>query len=347
MTVGTNPAVCATTTSVVFPPGGGNVTYCYSVRNTGNITLTRHTLVDNRLGSVLSNFPYALAPGASTFVTQTALVTNPQVSTATWTASNPGPVDTAIGTDSVTVIVSPPSPAIVLDMTAGTNPAACATTTSILLPPGGGNVTYCYTARNTGNVTFTRHSLVDNRLGTLLSNFPYALAPGASAFITQTAVITGSSVSMATWTAFNPGPVDTAVGTDSVTVTVSSLTPAIVLEKTVGTNPGVCSATDNILLPFGGGDATYCYSVRNTGSVTLTRHTLVDNKLGTVLSSFQYTLAPGASAFVTQTATIAVDTVNSATWTAYNPGPVNTVAAIDVAEVRVTKRVHLPLMLRP
>ncbi len=41
-------------------------------------------------------------------VYQMATITATRVSTATWTASNPGPVDTVVATDSVTVNVVPP-----------------------------------------------------------------------------------------------------------------------------------------------------------------------------------------------------------------------------------------------
>jgi hypothetical protein len=66
----------------------------------------------------------------------------------------------------------------------------------------------------------TQHTLVDNELGTILNNFPYSLTPGASAFITQSTMITYTTINTATWTAFNPGPVNTAVATDTATVTV-------------------------------------------------------------------------------------------------------------------------------
>ena len=50
-------------------PFGTPVTYCYTVTNTGAVALDFHTLVDDQLGTVLDNFFYALAPGASVFVT--------------------------------------------------------------------------------------------------------------------------------------------------------------------------------------------------------------------------------------------------------------------------------------
>ncbi len=46
-------------------------------------------------------------------------------------------------------------------------------------------VTYCYEVTNVGPVTLTLHDLLDSEEGELLSNFPYVLVPGASAFITE------------------------------------------------------------------------------------------------------------------------------------------------------------------
>jgi hypothetical protein len=59
--------------------------------------------------------------------------------------------------------------------------------------------------------------------------------------------------------------------------------------------------------------------------VTLNLHDLVDDQLGTILSGFNFALAPGASvntvaAGLTLPAIITMPTLNTATWTAYNTG---------------------------
>jgi hypothetical protein len=92
---------------------------------------------------------------------------------------------------------------------------------------------------------------------------------------------------------------------------------SITLAKTVGTDPNVCAATDEITVSVGT-DVTYCYEVTNDGDVALNLHDLDDSELGTLLDGFPYTLVPGASAFITNTTTIMADTTNTATWTAYN-----------------------------
>lgn len=132
----------------------------------------------------------------------------------------------------------------------------------------------------------------------------------------------------------NAGPTGTNsnyIGIDTVAYTPA---PAISLEKTTGTDPSLCAANSEITVTAGS-EVTYCFQVANTGAVTLTLHELVDSQMGTILSAFPYALAPGASAFLTQTIPITATTVNTATWTASNPGPVDVVSASAVATVTV------------
>ncbi|MGD8753352.1 MAG: hypothetical protein PVG14_18095, partial [Anaerolineales bacterium] len=176
--------------------------------------------------------------------------------------------------------------------------------------------------------------------------FKFSLMPGASVFLTQTAEITMTTANSATWTAFNPGPVDLTSDIDTAEVIVNVPEPAIELTKTVGIDPAICATTNILVLPVGGGDAIYCYKVTNTGNITLNQHTLVDDQLGTLLLNFNFSLVPSASVFLTQTAEITLTTVNSATWTAFNPGPLDVVYGTDVATVIAGHRLYLPAILR-
>lgn len=237
------------------------------------------------------------------------------------------------------------APSLDFVKTVGTDPNVCAPTSSIVLPPAGGPVYYCYTATNTGDITFTTHDVVDDQLGTLLSGFPYDLAPTASVFLTQSAVITATTTNVASWiaTADSFTPTIVITQTDSALVTVQPQAPAIDLVKTVGTDPSACATTNQITLPVGGGTAVYCYEVTNTGNVTFTTHDLVDDQLGALLTSFPYTLAPGASVFLTQEATITTTTTNDATWTASGPG-VGQTSSGDQAVVVVQRDASIPTL---
>jgi hypothetical protein len=116
--------------------------------------------------------------------------------------------------------------------------------------------------------------------------------------------------------------------------------PAIEMTKTVGIDPNTC-ATTNVIGVNEGDDVYYCYEVRNSGDVTLTLHDLDDDQLGSLLSGYPYGLGPGESidtvtAGETFSATVMTDTVNVATWTAYNQGPTDVVSATSTALVTVT-----------
>ncbi len=160
-----------------------------------------------------------------------------------------------LAVDDVTITACQPlvNPAITLSKTVGTDPSVCATGDNITVPAGT-EVTYCYQVTNTGDVTLNLHDLVDSELGPILSGLPYALAPAASAFLTQTAIINATTVNTATWTAYNFGPTDIATATDSATVTV--------------TGPSLfCNATP-IIIPSSGAATPYPSDVLVSGLAT-------------------------------------------------------------------------------
>ena len=122
----------------------------------------------------------------------------------------------------LTMTVAPP-PSIVLTKTVGLDPALCATSNTLDLTtgPSGLQVTYCYKVTNTGVFTLNNHDLTDDRLGPILSDFPFDLAPGASAYLTSTTQLTRTTVNSATWTAVaTGGPLITATATATATVTI-------------------------------------------------------------------------------------------------------------------------------
>lgn len=98
--------------------------------------------------------------------------------------------------------------------------------------------------------------------------------------------------------------------------------PAISLVKTVGTTSGVCAPTSAISVAPGT-TVYYCYTVTNTGTVTLNLHELSDNQLGMLFTGLNYVLTPGSSvdtvaAGLSIPAVINSTTTNTALWTAYD-----------------------------
>src|SRR5690606_2324384 len=66
----------------------------------------------------------------------------------------------------------------------------------------------------------------------------------------------------------------------------------------------------------------WCYAIRNVSSIPRTRHSLVTSENGSVLDNFPYDLEPGAAAFITVTQVMDASAIDeSATWTAFRPGP--------------------------
>ena len=216
-TAGTNPKACATE-SAISVGRGADVTYCYTVENTGFITLTLHTLDDSALGSIMEDFAYTLVPGATTFITRTVAIEETTTNTAVWKAFNLGSTEVATATAEATVTVIPPS--IVLTKTVGTDPDDCATESEIIVEKGT-EVTYCYQVENTGLTALAFHTLKDSALGDILTDFPFTLAPAGSVFITQTATITQDITNTATWTASNTDPIEVVTATAKATVRIA------------------------------------------------------------------------------------------------------------------------------
>jgi hypothetical protein len=129
-------------------------------------------------------------------------------------------------------------PAIVSNKTVGTDPFTCATTDSLLLPPGGGLVTYCFEVTNTGGVTFTSLDLVDSELGALLTAQPFVLPPASSMTLTQTVPLIATTLNFATWTA-----------SITPTIAVSDVQSALVtVQGSPGPNLGIPTLSTPTLL---------------------------------------------------------------------------------------------------
>ncbi len=108
--------------------------------------------------------------------------------------------------------------------------------------------------------------------------------------------------------------------------------PSLILTKTVGLDPNSCSATDTVNIPSGNGgtNVTYCYTVQNSGNITLSIHNLVDDQLGVLLGPDDlFDIAPGATDFYTVSTLITQTTVNTGTWTAANSSGIHNDPAGD------------------
>ena len=233
------------------------------------------------------------------------------------------------------------NPSVVMTKTVSTS-NSCGSTDIVAVEPDT-MVYYCYTVQNSGDVTLTVHNLVDDQLGTVLSNYNYTLAPGAStSVITSTMIGVSDVVNTATWSASGQS-LPAVFASDSATVTVN-LNPSVLMTKTVNSDNS-CGTSSNISVPPNS-TVYYCYTVTNTGNVMLSSHDLVDDQLGTLLSGYAYDLAPGASTSMLFSTTVGTTPItNTATWMASRAN-VPAVSFSDTATVEIGFKLYMPIIAK-
>lgn len=257
---------------------GDPVLFTYQAKNNSDATITAVALGD-ALGSVFSGA--ALAPGASRTATRSATPTQTLVNTAT--ISGVDPYGSAVGANAqVTVQVLHPSLAV--RKTAETSRAAI-----------GQNVAYSFTVTNTGDVTLRDVTLVDDHLGEIARSL--TLAPGSA--------YTGGAYGVVTTTTLNTA---TATGRD---VYLGRPVSANATAQVVAYSPRLqMTKQPDASLVASGTTVTYTYVLRNTGDVTLTGVTLVDDRLGPV--GIASAFAPGQVETRTAAAALFANTTNLA-----------------------------------
>lgn len=317
-----NEGPCSTN-SVITITLDTPIVHCFTITNTGPISLTKHQITDSVMGLIEGNLQIPLSPGMSTFITRTESPTANSVYQSRWSASNG--VVTASATSSAAVNVIQAD--ITLEQTVGVDPGKCAVRNSIDV---GQNtpVIFCYVVRNTGSIPLNLHELTDTDSGTILSNLAYTLNPGASGFITRTATLNQSVVNRATWVASN----GTVTVRASSTATVTVQPAAVIMSMGVGYNQFDCLNGNSIIVqPYT--NLTFCYGIRNSGSIPLSIHTITDDKLGVVYEGLNHTIAPGATMVVTKSATVVQTNKHIGTWHASNGTLTTTSSAFANVEV--------------
>ncbi len=103
-TVSHVPGQCAPT-QMITVTYGTEVTYCYHMRNIGDVPLALHTLADSELGLLLEGFQFDVPPGEDMLFMETAVIQYTTVNTATWISSNATSGDEATASATATVIV--------------------------------------------------------------------------------------------------------------------------------------------------------------------------------------------------------------------------------------------------
>ena len=291
---------------------GDQITYGFSIENTGNVTLASVDLFDALVGydPAVTCGVDSLAPGDSTSCSAVYTLSQADVDAGsvsnTATATGTDPSGTVVDDTDGTTTTIPAAPAIdlvktasAIDLTvAGPNDRADA----------GDQITYSFSIENTGNVTLDTVELDDALVsfsGVSCNDADGFLAPDesttCSAVYTLTqADVDAGSVSNTAFAYGNPPAGDPADRGDDATDTDGTTTnipaaPAIDLVKTASAiNLTVAGPTDRA---DAGDQITYGFAIENTGNVTLASVDLFDALVGydPAVTCGVDTLAPGAT----------------------------------------------------
>ena len=323
---GANPALSVLKSETSSGPYavGDTINYDIVVTNTGNVTLTGVTAVDNSasVGTCTPAQPSTLDPGESMTCPASHVVTQADVNTGSYVNVATGDSNETESSDSSVTVNFEQSPALsVLKSETSSGPYAV-----------GDTINYDIVVTNTGNITLTGVTAVDNSasVGTCTPTQPSTLDPGesmtcpASHVVTQADVNTGSYVNTATGDSNETPPSDS-------TVTVNfGQNPALSVLKSE-TSSGPYGVDDTI---------NYDIVVTNTGNVTLTGVTATDNSasVGTCTPTQPSTLEPGesmtcpASHIVTQTDIDNGSYVNTATGDSNETPPSDSTVTVNFGQ---------------
>ncbi|MEL6570057.1 MAG: Ig-like domain-containing protein [Pseudomonadota bacterium] len=277
---------------------GDLINYTITVQNVGNVTLNDIAVTDPGADSITyapandgdnDNDIDSLSPNATATVAATHALTQDDINngafsnTATATGLDPAGTQVSDQSDSADPGAGPGGDdPTVTPIPRDTGLTVDKSFTAVAGTDAGDTITYSYLVRNTGNVTLTNIALTDDHTsaaettaltisngGTIAS-----LAPGATATLTATYVITQADIDAGDpltniVSAVGDGPSGTTAATDTDTesVAVTAPDPAVELVKTVrnqtGNDPG-----DTIVFEV---------EVANTGNVTLSNIVLTDS----------------------------------------------------------------------
>ncbi|WP_397545114.1 beta strand repeat-containing protein, partial [Salinibacterium sp.] len=323
VTLPATPTISVAKTGSVTTGDGGVgsvITWGFTIRNTGNVTLTTVALTDSLAGLGApaltwdGGTPGTLRPGQAATGTAAYTIRQADVdagsvkNTASVTGLSPAGVTASANSGEITVPTKPGAPALTLTKSA--TPA-----TGLRL---GNVITYRFTLSNSGNQTITGASVTDPKPGLSAISFTWpgavgVVAPGQSAtgtatyLVTQADVDAGSTSNSATAAGTAPGTVAVTTATPTVTATTVAATPALSLSKNGSLANGSTGRA--------GDTANYTFTVRNTGNVTISAVSVTDPLPG--LSAvifpvgFPGSLAPGQSVIATASYTLTQADVDS------------------------------------
>lgn len=304
------------------------VTWCFTVTNTGDVTLTDLTVEDLPLDAdeadlaVLSGSLDSLDAGDTVVLYLEDTLTDDLVNTATATGTPPVGPDVSDG-DVASVELLVPSVEIRKTVYRGHDAGASCEGVENVIARAGDPVTWCLLVTNTGD-TDVATTVSDPAIG---FSDEVDLAPGHSQLLYVEDTVDGDLTNVAAVSGESPEghPVE-----DEDDASVDEVHPSLRLDKTVylGHDSGASCQGSASVEDEAGQPVTWCFVVTNTGDTTLTDVTLDDADLGvvegglTVREGSLASLDPGESVILFLQGTVDGDLTNVATATAVPPvGP--------------------------
>jgi len=261
---------------------GTEVTYTFTVENTGDVTLENVAVVDSNLGSITLSST-TLDPGEVAVGTASEVLTEDKTNTATATGDHQLGTVSAEASASVDVI----HPDIALTKTPDDDKVAV-----------GAEVTYTYEVTNTGDTTLYGVTVFDVTFGVPILG-PVDLISGDSASGTYTTTLLDDTLNVATASGVDQEGTEV---TATARAFVDVLHPSIDVEKTVSDDKVSEGAT-----------VTYTITVHNNGDTPLSNVDVVDDVYGPI--ALDQTLAVSETKTYTFTATLTDDVTNTVTAT--------------------------------
>lgn len=259
---------------------GSEVTYCYTVTNTGDDSLTGVTVSDP---DATVSGSADLASGESfTFSSDPVLADGDATHLAT--AAGSDSFGSSVASDPDDAAHAVVSPSLDVQVTASTD-GTCPGSEDVTVLTGD-SVTWCYAVTNTGDTTIEDVTLVDSD-GNVIVIGTLAAGESATATIDESVIEDGAQSAGVSGTE----PL-TATTVSSVEDFASAdvVDPALAIDVTVSLD-GLCPG-DEVVNVLEGTDVTWCYTVTNTGDVSVSGINVSDETgaVGTIDS-----LAPGES----------------------------------------------------
>ena len=329
---------------------GDLVNYDYLVTNTGNVTLTSLTVVDDKIADDATNIDCpsggtsnviaTLAPSTSVTCVASYALTAGDITAATVT--NIGTLSASVpsGVSAMSAVTSTATVTLAVGAGVGIVKTHSPIVNTNTNNPSGGvgdQVTYTYSVTNTGTAPLTNVTVTDNKISSSAikcasgnTNTVASLAASgtytcvATYTFTQSDVDAGGITNIGTVSGIPSGG-SAVTDTDTDSVTTVTRAGAMTIAKSGTLIAGANGRADS------GDTITYSYLVTNTGNITLTNVTVIDDKIADAAitcpspstTNVIATLAPGSSATCTGTFTVTQSNINT--------GSVTNIATVTVS----------------